>query len=184
MTIDLSKSGLIGLPRESLMALRATLFRQEATNAANYLYEAGYAGGAALHGAFTRWCEARQLPAPHDMTAPDFQRHVTAFCAELGLGTLTVGNLHDTALTFDSADWAEADPARPMQFPGCYLTAGALTAFFATLGGAPVSVMEVECRSMGHDRCRFLVASAETMQQVYDGITQGTGYDAVLQQVG
>ena len=184
MTIDLSRSGLIGLPRESLLALRATLFRQDAANAANYLYEAGYAGGAGLHDAFTRWCEGRQLPVPERMTAPDFQRHVTAFCSELGLGTLAVENLHDTALAFDSGDWAEADPASRMPFPGCYLTVGMLTAFFAKLGGAAVSVMEVECRCMGHERCRFLVASAETMQQVYDGITQGTGYEAVLQQVG
>lgn len=184
MTIDLPKSGLIGLPREALMALRATLFRQDAVNAATYLYEAGYAGGAGLHAAFARWCEGRQLPHPDRMTAPEFQRHVTGFCSELGLGSLAVGNLHDTALAFDSGDWAEADPATRMAFPGCYLTVGLLTAFFAQLGGAAVSVMEVECRSMGHARCRFLVASAETMQQVYDGITQGTGYEAALQQVG
>jgi uncharacterized protein len=184
VSFDLPQSGLIALPRPALAALRAVLFRQDATNAASYLFESGYAGGAALHDAFTRWCASRQLPVPEDMSAPDFQTHVTAFFSELGLGELRVGTLHDTALTFDSENWGEADPGSAMPFPACYLTAGLFTDFFGRIGGSTVSVMEVECRSTGAARCRFLVASAETIQQVYDGITQGGHYETVLQQVG
>lgn len=184
MPIDLPQSGLIGLPRPALAALRNVLFRQDATNAASYLFEAGYAGGAALHGAFRTWCASRQLPVPEEMNAPDFQTHLTTFCGELGLGELRVSSLHDTALTFDSENWVEAEPGSGMQFPACYLTVGLFTDFIGRIGGSTVSVMEVECRSMGSSRCRFLVASAETIQQVYDGMMQGSGYEAVLQQVG
>jgi hypothetical protein len=37
--------------------------------------------------------------------------------------------------------------------------------------------MEVECRSMGNDRCRFLLGTAETLQRVYDEMGQGVGYE-------
>ena len=184
MSFDLPQSGLLALPREAVTTLRAVLFRQDAGTAASHLYEAGFAGGNALHTAFVRWCADRKLPVPENMNAPDFERHVTGFFSELGLGTVAVASQHDVALTFDSANWAEADPASGLQFPGCYLTMGLFTGFFAALGGAPVSVMEVECRSMGSERCRFLVASAETIQQVYDGMSQGTTYQAVLEQAG
>ena len=49
--------------------------------------------------------------------------------------------------------------------------------FFGRLAGEAVAVMEVECRSMGGERCRFLVGSGETMQHVYDEMAQGVGYD-------
>ena len=40
--------------------------------------------------------------------------------------------------------------------------------------------MEVECRSMGADRCRFLVGSAETLQRVYDEMGQGVAYEQAV----
>jgi hypothetical protein len=44
--------------------------------------------------------------------------------------------------------------------------------------------MEVECRSMGSERCRFLIASAEVMQHVYDAMGEGMSYDAAVAAVG
>jgi hypothetical protein len=82
--------------------------------------------------------------------------------------------------TIDSADWAESDPARPLDFPGCYYTSGVLADFFTRLAGEPLSVMEVECRSMGGERCRFLVGSGETMQRVYEAMGQGVTYEAAV----
>jgi hypothetical protein len=70
-----------------------------------------------------------------------------------------------------------------MQFPGCYLSSGMFADFFGRLAGAPLAVMEVECRSMGSERCRFLLGSSETMQHVYDGMTQGIPYDSALEQM-
>ena len=58
-----------------------------------------------------------------------------------------------------------------------------LADFFGRLAGAQLVPMEVECRSMGHERCRFLLGSAETIQHVYDGMTQGVAYDDALAQM-
>lgn len=171
---------MVGLTRDALTSLRTVLFRDAGTNAAAYLQEAGYAGGAGLYRAFAAWTKERGQPEPEKMAAPEFERRAADFFAELGWGRLTVGVLHDSVMTLDSADWAESDPASAMQFPGCYLSAGLLADFFGRLAGAPLAVMEVECRSMGSSRCRFLLGSAETMQHVYDEITKGQSYDGAL----
>jgi predicted hydrocarbon binding protein len=181
VSFDLPGSDMIGVPRDAMVALRTLLFRSDSTAAASSLYEAGYAGGGALHDAFVRWCRSKKLPIAENMATSEFALHASAFFSELGMGALEVGTLHDAAVTLDSTNWAEAEPSTGMQFPGCYLSSGMLTEFLSRLAGSPVTVIEVECRSMGAKRCRFLVGSAETIQQVYEGITQGTAYEVVLQ---
>ena len=90
-----------------------------------------------------------------------------------------MGSLQSVA-TVDSSDWAESDPAHPMEYPGCYYTSGVLADFFTRLAGEPLAVMEVECRSMGSDRCRFLVGSGDQMQRVYDAMSVGTSYQEAV----
>jgi len=176
---------MVGLTRDALVALRAVLFRDAGGNAAAYLQEAGYAGGGALYHAFADWSSSRGYAVPENMAAPEFQQRAGEFFGELGWGAITIGTLHDAAITLDSANWAESDPASAMQFPGCYLSAGMFANFFGRLAGdgAQLVVMEVECRSMGSERCRFLLGSSETMQHVYDGMTQGESYDSALEQM-
>lgn len=173
-------SSFVGLSRDALAALHAALFRDAEGNAAACLQEAGYAGGGALYQAFTEWCARQGHAVPEGLSAPEFGRHAAAFLAELGWGAVHVDTLHDSVLTVDSTDWAEANPNRAMQYPGCYLTSGLLADFLSRLADAQLVAMEVECRSMGHERCRFLLGSAETMQYVYDGMVQGTPYDTTL----
>jgi predicted hydrocarbon binding protein len=183
VSFDLAGNGMVGLTRDAFTTLRSVLFRETGANAATYLQEAGYAGGDALHQAFGKWCEARDLGVPENMAAREFELRAAEFFWELGWGVVTVGTVRDSVLMLDSPDWAESDPASAMQYPGCYLSAGLLSDFFGRIAGAQLVAMEVECRSMGSERCRFLVGSAETMQHVYDGITQGIAYDASLEQM-
>jgi predicted hydrocarbon binding protein len=180
VSIELGAAGLVGLTRDSFTALKTALWRDAGANAPGWLQEAGYAGGHALHVAFTQWCGSQALTVPESMSAPEFGERATQFLSEMGWGAVAVGTLHDSVVTVDSHDWVEADPASAMQFPGCYLSAGLLADFFGRVGNAPLAAMEVECRSMGHERCRFLLGSAETMQHVYDGMAQGVDYDAAL----
>ena len=174
---------MVGLTRDALVALHGALFREAPASAPAVLQEAGYAGGAALYEAFSGWLASRGQTAPDGVSAAAFERIAAEFFGELGWGTLRVSTLHDSALAVDAQDWAEANPASAMQYPGCYFSSGLFADFFGRLGGAPVVAMEVECRSMGHERCRFLVGSAETIQHVYDGMTQGVSYDDALMQM-
>ena len=134
---------MVALTRDALIALRTVLFRDAGGNAAAYLQEAGYAGGGTLYQVFVEWNAARGTAVPENMAAPEFERRAADFFQELGWGVIRVGTLHDSVLTVDSPNWAEADPESAMQFPGCYLSAGMLADFFGRLAGAPMAVMEV-----------------------------------------
>lgn len=171
---------MVGLTRDALLALRSVLFRDAGATAAAYLQEAGYAGGNALYLAFGKWSASRGLPAPENMAAPEFEQRAAEFFGELGWGELAVSTLHDSVMALDCSNWAESDPASAMEYPGCYLTSGLLADFFGRLAGTPLAVMEVECRSMGSPRCRFLLGSAEIMQYVYNGMTTGIPYESTL----
>ena len=174
---------MVGVARDAFTTLHAVLFRDAGANAAAYLQEAGYAGGPTLHEAFVRWCTARGYAAPEQLAWSDFGGRAAEFLSDLGWGHVTVETLHESALAIDSTDWMEANPASGMQYPGCYFSAGMLADFFGRLAGAQLVSMEVECRSVGHERCRFLLASAETIQHVYDGLTQGVPYSDSLAQM-
>ena len=51
---------------------------------------------------------------------------------------------------------------------------------FGRVAGAPVAVLEVECRSAGAPRCRFLVGNPQVMEQLYDEMGRGVPYDEAV----
>src|SRR5207249_8624650 len=58
-----------------------------------------------------------------------------------------------------------------------FFSSGMLADFFGRLSGEPVAVMEVECRSRNDERCRFLSASPDTLNVVYEQMKEGRGYE-------
>jgi len=183
VSIDLSGSQMVGMARDAFTTLHTVLFRDAGGNAAAYLQEAGYAGGPALFDAFGRWCASRGLGAPESLPVSEFGGRAAEFLSELGWGHVRVETVHDSALALDSEDWMEANPVSGMPYPGCYFSAGMLADFFGRVANAQLVAMEVECRSVGHARCRFLLASAETIQHVYDGMMNGVAYAESLAQM-
>src|SRR5437773_4859996 len=175
-SIDLPGSALVALTRDSLLALRSALFRDLGASAAPVLQEAGIAGGQALYDAFARWLGGRGLGSPESLLADEFADRATEFFRDAGWGSISLGALEGSVATIDSADWAEGDPTHPLEFPGCYYTSGVLADFFGRLAGEPLAVMEVECRSTGADRCRFLVGSGDVMRRVYEEMGNGYSY--------
>jgi len=182
-SIDLTASAMVALTRDSLAALRGALFRDLGANGAGYLQEAGYAGGGALYDAFAHWLAGRDLGAPDSLPAEDFARYASLFFRESGWGSFDLGALHEAVATVDSEDWSEADPNSALEFPGCHLTTGLLAGFFAQVAEEPLAVLEVECRSMGHARCRFLLGSTEVMTAVYQAMERGVGYEEAVGEV-
>jgi predicted hydrocarbon binding protein len=174
-SIDLPANGFVALTRDGLLALRAALFRDMGATAAAAMQEAGYAGGGAVFDAFARWLQVQGAPSPEALPAAEFSARAAEFCRDLGWGPFEVASL-DGAVAVDTSVGSEADPSHPLEFPGCYFTAGTFAEFFGRLAGQPLAVMEVECRSMGAERCRFLIGTAETMQHVYDEMGRGVSY--------
>lgn len=183
MTIDLTGSGMLAVTRDTLTALRVALIRDTGTAAAGYLQEAGYAGGQALFDAFRGWLAARGRGTPESLSVDAFQREATGFFRDAGWGSLDLGALDDAVATLDSSDWGEADPGGGATLPSCHLSAGMFADFFGRLADAPLAVMEVECRSRGDERCRFLLGSTEVMQRVYEGMASGEEYPSAVKTV-
>lgn len=179
-SIDLIGQGMLALSRASLTTLRAALLRDGGPAAASYLQEAGYAGGDAMWDAFTRWLAERTDLAPEALDVDAFEARATEFFRDAGWGTLEIGAIGDSVATLDSPDWGEADASSVLEHPGCHLTTGMFADLFGRVAGSPVAVLEVECRSAGSARCRFLVANPEFLEQVFDEMSNGARYDEAI----
>jgi len=171
---------MLTVTRASLLSLRAALLRSGDAQAAVTLQEAGYAGGAALFESFRNWLAERTHIDVEELDVDAFQHRASEYFSETGWGTLNVGTIDEIVATLDSSDWGECDPNLGAQQPSCHLTTGMFADLFGRLAGAPVAVLEVECRSAGHQRCRFLVGSPDVMDAVYDEMGRGADYEAAV----
>jgi predicted hydrocarbon binding protein len=170
----------VTIGRGALRQLHASLRRDAAEHAVSILQEAGFAAGAGIYQAFGTWVLGEVgVAQPQELDAARLSELLSRFFHVLGWGTVSVSPLGAAALAIDSADWAEAEPGSA-ESPMCFFSAGMLADFFGRLSGEPVAVMEVECRSQGDARCRFLSASPDTLNVVYEQLTQGRTYAEAL----
>ena len=175
-----SAAGELPVGRGTLRQLHASLTSRAPDQAIAILQEIGYAAGDATYGAFAAWLPARAgVERPEDLDADVFGEVLSEFFARAGWGTVTMSPGGTGALAVDSPDWAEAEPGTA-DTPMCFFSAGMLADFLGRMSDQPVSVMEVECRSRGDARCRFLSATPEVLQRVYDAMTQGQSYETAL----
>ena len=174
--MQLDQHGMVTLSRASLSALRTALLRDAGPGGVAYLQEAGFAGGEALFASFERWLGDHHAASLDTLDIEGFRQRAVEYFQACGWGTLEISTIGAAVVALDSADWAEADSAAALPHPGCYLTAGLLADFFTRMAGAPLATMEVECRSMGHAHCRWLLGSTEAIHAVYAAMSEGTPY--------
>lgn len=175
-TIDLPAHGMLALSRDALTSLRTALLRDADLAGATYLQEAGYAGSEAVFRSFRQWLQPRIDAEPGELSLEEFGELASGYFREAGWGSITISSLNDAVATVDSADWGEADPASRLDHPGCHLTTGLFAGFFGQVADSTLAVLEVECRSMGADRCRFLLGAGEVMNHLYEEIERGVAY--------
>lgn len=176
---SVSPGTLSAVPHASLRALRAALVRDLGVGFAGVLQEAGYAGGEPVFEAFREWCSQNGLAAPEQLPLSLFQESAARFFVDAGWGTVSITSIGAVA-ALDAADWSEADPAAAMPYPSCYYSAGMLADFFGRVAAGQLGCMEVECRSNGAERCRFIFGNPEILGHVYQRLTEGVGYEAAL----
>ena len=178
--LDLANHQMLALTRSSLAALRAALIRDAGPAAASYLQEAGYAGGESLFDSFRAWLATRTEAQAEELAVEEFEQYATEYFRIAGWGSLRVGSLNDAVATLDSDDWGEADPSSGLDYPACHFTTGMFADFFGRLADTPLAVLEVECRSMGAPRCRFLVGNAAVMEHVYEEMGRCIDYEEAV----
>jgi predicted hydrocarbon binding protein len=174
---------MIALTHASLRSLRAALLKDGSPQAAMALQEAGYAGGEALFNAFRRWLATRTDIAAEDLDVEAFEQRLSEFFEANGWGRLEIGTMEDAIATLDSSNWGESEHTAGTAHPSCYISTGIFADLFGRVAGAPVAVLEVECRSAGDPRCRFLVGSPAVMDELYAEIERGARYEEAVKQV-
>ena len=178
-TTSMVAHGGITLPAASLHVLRQAL-EGAGADAASVMQQAGFAAGPALLAAFNAWLQQeRGVADGSQLDRAHLDEALSAFFGANGWGTVTVGALGGGLVTIDSPDWAEAIPGTA-QWPSCLLSTGLLPAFLGHLSGHTLGAMELECRSRGDARCRFVIGSPENLGVLYERIALGmTVEDAV-----
>lgn len=176
---------LVHLGPETLHALRASLETALGDDCAAVLQHAGFSGGDELYDAFGEWLDHNtDLDDPAELDAALLSEALSNFFAELGWGEINVERLGSSALALDAPAWAEASQNGGAVLPSCHLSTGLFAAFLGRLADRQVAVMEVECRSRGDTRCRFLVGASETLHAVFEAMSQGQVYESVLNPPG
>jgi predicted hydrocarbon binding protein len=172
----------IPLQPSALVALSpAALHRLRDTAGAQVLQEAGYAAGEGAYRSFAKWLPGvAGVDDPGELAAARLAEVLSRFLSTLGWGSVTVTQLSGAVMALDSVDWAEAQPGVGLQYPSCAFSSGLLADFMSRIGDAPLAVMEVECRSRGEARCRWLVGAPESLTALYEHMAQGADYLTVL----
>ncbi len=172
---------LPGLGRRALAQLRVSLERDLGAGAAAVLQEAGFAAGEETFAAFTAWLAAKTgVAVPGDLDAAHLADALDGFFRDIGWGPLRSTMLTDGVLAFDSEAWAESTNTPSSLAPACHLSCGLLADLLGRVAGHVVAVMEVECRSRGDARCRFLAGSPETLGALYERLAAGQSYASAL----
>ena len=170
----------LAIGRASLQQLTAALEREVPAQAAALLREVGFAAGQAAYEGFVESVASRYgVETPQALDGRYLGEALGGFFREDGWGSLTAEPLAPGLLALDSPDWAEAEP-RGAHVPSCHFSTGLLSDFFTRLGGYQAAVMEVECRSRGDARCRFLVASPDLLTWLYEGMVAGASYESLV----
>jgi predicted hydrocarbon binding protein len=156
-----------------LRQLHASLTSHAPEQLVTILQEAGYAAGEGLYRSFA------ETNNPADLDADMLGDALSDFFTSSGWGSVTMTPVGTGAFALDSSDWVEAEPGTA-QSPMCFFTAGMLADFLGRLSDETVAVLEVECRSRGDARCRFLSATPEVLERVYNEMTSGRSYEEAL----
>jgi predicted hydrocarbon binding protein len=183
MAAQLCQHGVVGIGSNALRSLRASLSQDLGIDAGVTTLQAmGYAAGDELYRSFCDWLPSHtDIATPHELDAAALSEVLSEFFGALGWGSVRIERVGALGLNLFAADWAESLPAEDAG-PSCFFSTGLLASFFTALAdGSPLAVMELQCRAQGDVECQFLVGSPETLSAVYDAVSRGEGYAAVLQ---
>jgi len=173
----------LNLGRATLDQVRSVLERELPQQAAGLLREIGFAAGeACFEGFVASVAERYGVETPQALDARYLSEAVGAYLREEGWGTAALETRAPGLVALDSPDWIEAG-SRSAATPSCHFSSGMLSDFFTRLGGYPAAVMEVECRSRGDARCRFLIGSPDVLTWIYEGMVAGTAYTQLADQL-
>jgi predicted hydrocarbon binding protein len=171
---------MLRLPAGTLAMLRLALSEGSSpADAAERLRRIGYESGEA----FRQALQARGEDGAEDLgevSMDEFWARLGRFFGELGWGRLEFEQIHPGVAALESFDWAEAE-GQASGAPSCHYSTGVLADLLGRVAGDDLAVLEVECRSAGADRCRFLLGGQEALERVYLSVRDGASVMEALE---
>jgi predicted hydrocarbon binding protein len=182
MTPALYQSGVVGIGARALHTTRRALIDDLGEAGEARLQEIGYAAGEEVYHSFCEWLlQYSGVSDPGELDSEKLGEVLSEFFRSLGWGSLSLERVGSSGLEITSDAWAEADPEIGAEYPACYFTTGLLASFLTCLaGGNPFAIMELECRSQGDAGCKFLAGSPETLDAVYEALSEERDYRSIL----
>lgn len=173
-TFSLLGARTVAVPVDFFSALRKAVESPLSSVTVDSVRDAGFYAGQALFDAFSAWLAERGETPAESLEDARFTLLVADFFSEFGWGQLQFTPISEAVLAIDSSDWGEAEG-----YGGsCYVSTGLFAGFFGKLAAAPIAVLEVECRSAGDSRCRFLLGSIDVMGYVHEAMGRGVPYES------
>jgi uncharacterized protein len=169
----------LAMPIAALTALRHALAASMGSAAAaEALRSAGHAAGDAFYSTLTSGDAVDTLPARQF-----WQRFALLFSSR-GWGQFRHEEAHPGVGSLAARDWVEASADPTSEQPSCHFTTGVLANLLGRVAGGDVAVLEVECRSRGDDRCRFIFGGSDAVFAVYRQLAEGEAPDTALARIG
>jgi hypothetical protein len=169
---------MVHLPAAALTAFHRALSQDRTpAEAAALTRQMGFEAGEGFYEAF-RARLGRTDPA--DLSADDFWNRLSDFFQSLGWGRLRFERLHAGIAALTGEGWAEAEPGGTARQPTCHFSTGVLADILGRVSGDDLAVLEVECRSRGDAKCRFLIGGPEALRGVYESIRHGSSFPAAV----
>jgi V4R domain len=175
---------MLSLPVDALAAVhRALADGRTPAEAAEAARRLGFETGPGFHRALEEWLAATGSGDPSSLDPAAFWERLSDFFAAKGWGRLDFERLHPGVAALSSDEWAEAETEGSASYPACHFTTGLLADLLGRASGADLAVLEVECRSKGDARCRFLVGGWDALERVYDELSGGAPYAESIQRL-
>jgi predicted hydrocarbon binding protein len=179
-----SRPAELALPVASLSAIRHALTEEVGADAAaTALRAAGYAAGDALFTALTQQFgqdPESSLAALGALNADTFWRRLSQLFSTRGWGALAHSVVHPGVGALETTSWVEAEPDTTTR-PSCFFTTGLLANLLGHAAQSELAVLEVECRSRGDARCRFLFGNPTTLEVLYGRLRAGDSIDQSIE---
>lgn len=168
----------LALPVASLAALRYALAEAVGQDAAARAFQqAGVAAGDAF---FKLLANPAAGDAPAEWDESMFWRRFGELFERRGWGRIANEQVHAGVAALDAFDWVESNPDLSASRPTCHFTTGLLANLLGRVCQDEVAVLEVECRSRGDSRCRFLYGSPDVLEMLYERLRDGESIEASL----
>jgi predicted hydrocarbon binding protein len=169
----------LALPVASLAALRQALAQTVGDDAAaRALQEAGVAAGDAFFKLLSHVSATGEDPA--QWGEAQFWRRFAELFERRGWGRIGNEALHPGVAALDAFDWVESNPELLAGRPTCHFTSGRLANLLGRVCQDEVALLEVECRSRGDARCRFLYGNPDVLESVYGQLRAGMALEQSL----